>query len=298
MENISKEFTYNLADDIYHQTNDLKKTATLTYNGPAKKYVVVDSSTNKLTGATITQEQYETFNETNDEMYAVEVDCDKDTLICSILNVAINPEDVPNISEAVPGSNIPYVRDEPVLPDHTYEATEITYNKGSQSFDKPFPWKKPYITWEDKIQARNVMLTNYDRRLSEDLPTDLYNTVANYKQYLRDFPVTFGAAWNLTFTDAGAGYSVGDRLLISDPAYKNGTPAADILVTVTAVDANGAITGFEKTASYPYDYHPAAGTYNNVFYTSNSSGTGAVIQLSKVKTVDPWKITPEEPPLG
>ena len=36
MTNITKEFTYNIADDIYSQTNELIQTATATYNGPAK----------------------------------------------------------------------------------------------------------------------------------------------------------------------------------------------------------------------------------------------------------------------
>lgn len=298
MENITKEFTYNLPDDQYLQTAKDKKTGTLTYNGPAKKFVVVDKGTNKLTNAVIDEVQFETYNTGNNETYAVEVDCDKDTLICAMVNNGTNSDEVPNLTEDVPGSDIPYVRDNPSLPDHTYEVKEVEYDISTNSFIKPFPWKKPYITWLDKISARDVSLKNADRRLSEDLPESVYTAVAEYKQYLRDFPVTFGAAWDITIGSSGTGYVVGDRVLISDPVYKNNTAGSDILITVTEVDNTGAVTAFSKSNAYAYEYHPEAGTYNNVFYTASASGTGAIFNMSKVKTVSPWKITPKENPLS
>lgn len=298
MQNISKEFTYNIADDQYYQTDELKKTATVTYVGPEKQYVVVNSSTNKLTGSIITQEMFETYNDTNTEFYAVEVDCNSNPLICSLVDKGIDEDLYPNISEEIPGCDIPYVRDNPVMPDHTYERTEIEYDRSGQTFITPFPWKKPFVNWKDKLSWRNIQLAASDKHLSEDLPTNLYNSMLEYRQYLRDFPATFGATFSITIATAGSGYSIGDRFLINDPSYKNGQPAADILVTVVSVNDTGGVTSITKTDTSAYSYHPNAGTYNNVFYVTSSTGTGVSFNMSKVKTIDPWKITPKESPIN
>ena len=295
MTNISKEFTYNTTDDQYSQTNHNANVATLTYTGAAVKYLVINSSTNKLTGKIIPESQWDNgeFNNQDDGEYAVRVDCNKDTLICALIPADGNFEldKLATVSEDIPGSALPYVRNDPILPDHTYEVTEIQYNPSTEQFVKPFPWKAPIETWPEFITLRNKMLHNADHRLSEDLPESVYNKVAKYKKYLRDLPVTAGAAWNITLTATGTGYSVNDGLLISDPVFKNNTSAPDILLTVTAVDDNGAITGFTTSSKHCYNYHTSAASYTNVFFTTNSAGTGAVINMSKIATVAPHKIT-------
>lgn len=291
MTNITKEFTYNIADDIYSQTNELIQTATATYNGPAKKYAVVDADTNKLTSATITEEQFENFNDVNTKVYAIELDCNgPDSVICAMLDGGINPIGLPTVSETVPGCDEPFVTTDPVLPSDTYELKEIQYDRSSNTFVRPLPWKASEQTWQKLINYRNVTLTSADRTLSEDMPTNLYNKVVDYKQYLRDIPAIFGGAWNIVLGTAGAGYTVNDRILISDPVYKNGQSVPDILVTVDAVDETGAITKFSKSNALAYEYHTAAGTYNNVYYTSSATGSGATINMSKVATVPPHKI--------
>ena len=298
MTNITKEFTYDLADEQYHQTAHNRDTATSVYTGPAYMNLVVDSNTNKLTGATIADTEYEDYNNEEDGYYAVRVNCDTDTLMCAIMPGGTDSDATASISEDVPGSSIPYIKDDPTMPDHTYELTEIQYDRPNGTWVTPMPWKQPYITWEIELQWRNNALECADRTASDDLPSSLLNGVTAYKQYLRDYPQTFGATFGITVATAGTGYVVGDRMLISDPAYKNGQSAADILVTVSAVaDGTGAITAVTKSDTRAYSYHPQAGTYNNVFYTTSSAGTGATFNLSKVATVDPWKITPLENPL-
>lgn len=296
MENISKEFTYPVTDDQYSMTNEEGKTGTLTYNGPAKKYVVIDRDTNRMTGRCITESEWEAgFNDDDDsDVYAVEVNCDENTLICAMLQSGgsgINPETVPEIIEEIPGYPLAYTRNDPMLPDHVYEVEEIEYDPGAGVFVKPFPWKKPIDTWEDMLRRRNNLLANADKNLSEDLPTSIYNKVAKYKQWLRDLPEAFGVGWTVTIDAGGTGYVIGDRLLITDPRYKNGSNAPDILVTITEVNETGGITKFTRTTAYAHEYHPNAGSYENVFYSQNSAnGTGAVLSMSKVKLVQPWKI--------
>ena len=298
MTNITKEFQYNIADDIYSQTNELRQTATATYVGPEKKYAVVDAESNKLTSATITEEQFETFNDTNSDVYAVEIDCNgSDTVICAMLDGGINPIGLPVVSEDIPGSDNAFVRTEPVLPSDTYELKEIQYDRSNNVFVKPLPWKAPEQTWQDIIGYRNTTLSASDRTLSDDMPESLYNKVAEYKQYLRDLPVIFGGHWDIIIATAGSGYTVGDRMLITDPSYRNGQTVGDILLTVSDVDANGGITAVTKSNAAAYEYHKEAGTYNDVFNVQSATGTGATFNLSKVATVPAFKIFLKTHPL-
>lgn len=294
MEKITKEFTYDTTDDQYSQTNVNLETGTLTYHGDAVKYVVVDRETNKLSGGSIPENAWMDgeYNDTCETDYAVRVDCNEETLICALIATGGNYDidSIDTVSEQVPGSAMPYVRNSPMLPDHVYEVKEIEYNPTTNSFVKPFPWKAPISTWEDLILDRNNRLKNADRSLSEDLPESLYDLIAKYKKYLRNLPKIGGAAWRFELTNIGTGYSVGDQILISDPVFKNGTAAPDIVLTITAVDDNGGITDFSHSNAHCYTYHPEAATYSNVFNIQQSSGTGATITMSKIKTVNPWKI--------
>jgi hypothetical protein len=298
MNNINITFTYDLADDQYYQTNDLKKVATNVYHGPEKVYVVVDASTNKLTGAQITSTQHEYYNKANTTTYSVEVDCNEDTLICSFFNGSVDPAKEESF-EDIPYS-IPYCRPEPPLPDHTYDVLEVEYNPVTSSFKKPTVWKKPYVTWDDigtaKLGWRNNALAASDRQLSEDLPEALYNKMIEYRQYLRDFPIIYGASWTVTLVSGGTGFSVGDKLAVTDSRVKGGQLVNDLMITVTAVN-NGAITEFTVSSNRALQFKDAI-SFTDVYYTTNGAGLNANFTLSKTKTIDPWKITPMDSPLG
>lgn len=300
MNNITVTFTYDLPDDQYYQTTNLKKVATNVYNGPEKLYVLVDSTTNKLTGGQISETQHEAWNNMSHRDYSVEIDCNEDTLICSFFNGSVDP-DRQQISEEI-FLSMPYVRPEPPLPDHTYEVREVEYDRTLGKFKKPTVWKQAFVVWEksdeqsSKIHWRNTQLAATDRQMSEDLPLALYNRMAEYRQYLRDFTVTYGASWAVTMISGGAGFSVGDRLAVTDSKIKNDQIVDDVIVTVTAVN-NGAITEFTTSSTRALQFENAV-SFTNVYYTTNGAGTNANFTLSKVKTVDPWKITPIPSPLG
>lgn len=301
MTTITREFTYKIADDIYSQTDLNQSTATATYVGPEKKYAIVSKLTNKFTGATITEEQHATYNtiEDNEDFYSVELDANTSlVLVCAMLDGGINPIGLPTVSEDIPGQEAPFVRTEPVLPSDTYTLTEIKWDITTSNIVYPLPWAaEPNGGWDNLIKYRNTKLAASDRTLTDDMPTDLYNEVLAYKQYLRDFPVTMGASWDVTVATAGANYTVGDRFLISDPVYKNGTAADDIMIKVTSVDeGTGAITGISKGNATAYNYHPSAGTYNDVFNVPSASGTGATFNMTKVATVPAGKVQPKEHP--
>jgi phosphoribosyl-AMP cyclohydrolase len=296
MTNITKEFTYNVTDDQYSMTAVNTEIATATYVGAAFKNIVIDSETNCMTGGTVEDSQWDNgeFNNQLDGQYAVRVDCDADTLICALVadggrfDVATWPEQ----SEVVPGCPIPYVRNNPMLPDHAIEVIEVRYDRANATFVKPYPWKRTIQDWPDLLKQRMSQITSGDVNVSEDLPAILITRMAKWKKWLRDLPANAGASWNIVTATAGTGYSVGDGILINDPVFKNNGSVPDILLTVTSVNAGtGAITGFTHSNAHCYDYQLNAATHNSVFYTTNSAGTGAVFNLSKVETVMPHKIT-------
>ena len=295
-EEIRVQFTYNIADDQYYETSELELTATAEYVGPAKQYWQINVETDQWTGNHIPYEMHQTYNERLDDgFYSVELDCATNPMLCSLASTAfLDRDNWPTSSEEILGSD-PYVRDNPAAPDHTYEKTRIFYDKATGEF-KPLEWKKPFIDWDTRIKNRDNALRNSDRTLSEDLPEALYNTVAEYRQYLRDFTKIFGVSWYVNIDQGGLGYAVGDRIAISDPRLKAGIPVDDVMVTVTAVNS-GSITDI-KVSSHRALHIKEECSLSDVYFTTNGIGTGARFTASKNKLIDPWKITPKDNPLG
>lgn len=300
MENITQEFTYAIADELYSQTTVQQRTARLTYNGPEKKYLIFDADTNIATGSETTKEQYDTQDPDN-SLYIVEVDCNEETLVCAIFE-RMNIESfngVELLEEEIDGNIAPVEYHEPPLPFETYDMREIRYNRLEGSFVKPFIMTRDLADWDSIIDNRNNALAGTDHRVTDDLPEALYTKITDYRNYLRDLPEIYGVSWKITIDNGGSGYAVGERLSINDASYKNDQPANEIIITITEVDDNGAITKFSKHTHSQAFYHPEAGAYNNVFYTSNSvNGSGAQISVSKIKLVPAHKVRLQEDPLG
>jgi len=296
MTNISKEYTYKLPDDQYYTTDDLAKSATRIYEGPAEIALVVDLDTNKLSGGVIPVEEIDNFNDQTDHQRAVRVDCNEETLLCALVQ-DYDPDVLETISEDIPQSD-PYVRVDPPMPNHTYSERNVEYNFASQSWVKPFPYLEHGISWDERLVKRDTDLRNSDRTYSEDLPAPVAAKITAYRTWLRDFPKIYGVAWDITLDNAGSGFAVGDKISISDPDIKMGTTAGDIILTVTSVDESGAITGTSKKNNRVF-YHKPAVTFSDVYWSSNSAnGTGLSISVSKEKTIDPWKITGMDNPLS
>jgi len=297
MENeIRVQFTYDIADDQYHTTNNLKQTATAEYVGPAKQYWQIDVVTDQWTGAHIPYELHQTYNERLDDgYYSVELDCATNPLLCSLAATGyLDRDNWPTSSEEIPESD-PYVRDNPATPDHTYEKSQIFYNKEKGEF-KPLEWKLSSQDWDVRLKHRDNQLALADKNLSEDLPQALYNKMVEYKQYLRDFTTIFGVSWFVTIDNGGSGYAIGDRLAISDPRLKDGEATDDVMVTVTAVN-NGSITAVKTSGSRAFHIKEAI-SIRDVYFTTNGSGVGARFTASKNKLIDPWKITLKSNPLA
>ena len=187
---IIKDIDYDLPDDIYHQTNELGKRAYVKYKGPSKIHVWINSITNKIQGIETAPQGEMLFNGEmplpQGDHYLVEVDAEEDmtqAIVCAMFG-GVDPLSIPDVEETVPGQTSTYVRDKYPIPDHTYERDEIEYSPTSDSFITPFPWRKPIMTWTEKLKGRDRALANSDRLNSEDLPSGAKTLVENYQKYL------------------------------------------------------------------------------------------------------------------
>ncbi len=293
MSEVTVQFEYPVPDEQYHQTADENKIGRVKYKGPAKRYIWINNTTNTIHSEYPDEHAGKLVYDGNLPMpadtdcYLIEVDAKENPIICSLFG-GTSQEAIPDKEETVPGQTRTHVSDAFPDPLHAYEMTEIVYDPIAKDFIKPYAWKKPFVTWEDRIQRRNNLLEQADKTLSDDLPTDLYNAVEAHKQYLRDVLEQVGVDWTATIPTAGTGYAVGDMLLVQDPIYKNTTVVDEVKITVDAVDSDGAITGFTATNKRAL-YHPEAATYTECFFVTNGAGTGAKVTLTKIKQVDPWK---------
>lgn len=300
-ENIRVEFTYNIPDEQYHQTNEKQLTADWVYEGPSHKWIAIrenaegdDKPANTML-YTVPEEVAKEFNEDlSDGFYAVCVDCALEPEICLMID-GEDPTTRGTISEDLPDGK-QYVRSHPPLLDHTYELRKIIYDREKGEFVKPFPWKTSDRSWDDLKRWRTKTLAATDKRVSEDMPESLKTAFLEYRTYLRDLPEKYGASWTITVDAGGANYAVGDVIEVSDSRLKNGAAVDNPIVTVSAVDSSGAITAIATSNISCYAHHPAAGTYTSLINVTNGSGTGVSLKATKIKTVDPWKVTPDEPP--
>ena len=293
MSEITIQFEYPVPDEQYHQTADQNKIGRIKYKGPAKKYLWINNTTNTIHSEYPDEIAAKLVYDGNLPMpgntdcYLIEVDAKDNPEICSIFG-GTSQQAIPDKEEDVPGQTRKHTSDAFPDPAHAYEMSEIVYDPIAKDFVKPYPWKKPFITWPERIAFRNVLLAVADKTLSDDLPTDLYNAVTAHKQYLRDVLELTGVDWTATIPTGGTGYAVGDVLLVQDPKYKNTTVVDEVKITVDAVDGDGAITGFTASNKRAL-YHPEAATYTECFFVTNGAGTGAKVTLTKIKQVDPWK---------
>lgn len=198
---IEKTFTYDLADAYLYQTNDLKKVGTWTYKGPRYMWIFVDNNTKKIisrfhyterdNGADVPSPEGQT---------KVLVDADVNPIIASLIhNEWDYGKDLPQYEEELPDGS-KYGHCDPCAPDHTYELTEIEYDIENGEFVKPFPWKKPHVTWEEIIIWRNSALASSDLQVKLAMP-NMVEAWEEYRQKLRDLPAIFAGVdpWKIPF---------------------------------------------------------------------------------------------------
>jgi hypothetical protein len=70
---------------------------------------------------------------------------------------------------------------------------EIEYDPTTGKFKEPYPWVKPFISWDVQRLRRNMLLDLTDDKEVSDIPNSVKQKWAEYRQALRDLPQTYGA---------------------------------------------------------------------------------------------------------
>jgi hypothetical protein len=190
---ISVEFTYDVPDDYLYLTNDLGKTGIWTYDGPDKCWVLVDKATNRFVSVKTEADDGDVYP-VPPNIEKVFVNCQDNPLFCTIIGLdeIRDYSDLPQYEEQLPDGNV-YSRPAVPAPDHTYELQDIAYNPITKEFVKPYPWKKPHVTWNDIRAWRNSWLAYHDSKNVDDMPPALRTQWEEFRQKLRDIPQTYGA---------------------------------------------------------------------------------------------------------
>ena len=197
---IVKTFTYDIADAYLYQTNSLRRTAQWTYKGPRYLWTFVDMSTNKIMSRFhYTERDNGADVPTPPGQLKVMIDAAVHPEIASCIHNEINYRDLPQTTETLPDGST-YGHSNPIPPDHTYELTEIQYNSTTGQFVKPYPWKKPHMTWDMLKATRNAMLQGSDQKIAAATDTEKAEW-ETYRQKLRDLPRIFAGVdpWKVPF---------------------------------------------------------------------------------------------------
>lgn len=197
---ISKTFTYDLPDAYLHQTNTLGKTGTWTYTGPDKLWIYVNDETNKINSNFHYTERDNGADVPNDPgLTKVLVDANQNPLLASLIYNEVDYSTLDRDYETLPDGT-EYWCPNPTPPDHTYELIEIEYDPATGEFKKPYPWKKPHMSWEELKHVRTMLLKTSDGKVRTASP-DKVPLWEEYRQKLRDLPVTFAGIdpWKVPF---------------------------------------------------------------------------------------------------
>jgi len=197
MANIQKTLTYSLPDVMYSSTTDLGKTSTMNYDGPSEIVLWIDKETGYLEQCHCHEEEPDCPLPLHLRREILKADTDVNTIKIALLwggieepkvyEVSVGPSDQPNA----------------IIPDPTHIAEVYNEYALYDDYKKPLEFRKmersAYVEgWNFLRQERNHRLSNSDGKLAEDMPDSLKQQWREYRQKLRDMPVTWdGVPGNL-----------------------------------------------------------------------------------------------------
>lgn len=199
---ITKTCTYDMPDDYLYQTNLLGKTGSYEYEGPDKLWIFVSEETGKpLNGQVFTEKDDGDEVPSPPGMVKVFIDATVDTVMASMVWRHKDYSYLPTQTEDLPDGTS-YTRPIVQPPDHTFEFMECVYNINSNTWQTPFPWKRPHMDWDALRTARTALLAASDKTVATTLMSDEDRAAYEvYRQKLRDLPDTFAGVdpWKVMF---------------------------------------------------------------------------------------------------
>jgi hypothetical protein len=195
MTTITKEFTYNLADDYLALTNAEGRTGTWTYVGPDQIWLEIHSDTGALdnTGFFTIEEDGPNIP-VPEGIELVCVDCNINPLLCTLVG-ADEVKDyalLPQHTEDLPNGNT-YSRPADPTPDHTYNVDTAVYDSLTQEWS--YEWFSTWTTWDNIVSRRNMLLREVKKEILAltDAPDAVVNMLNAYKDELENLETTWAA---------------------------------------------------------------------------------------------------------
>jgi hypothetical protein len=190
---VTKTLTYKCPDEEYVSTDALNKTATVTYTGPDRLWVIVDEDSNKISLPAYTTRDDGDSVPVPPGMYKVELSAENhsDLIIMSLIDKSrmSEPEGIVDVEEPLPDGTV-YLKTDPLHLTTVHNLSDVTYDVNSKTWT--LPYRQADITWDDVINARNGLLTASDGRIAPDMPESLKNKWIEFRQKLRDIPTVLG----------------------------------------------------------------------------------------------------------
>lgn len=181
------------------------KTRKYTYHGPDKIWLQLGEDGKEKYGPLEASDIADGRPIPADVVEWFEVDCRENPLICQLRAGIVNElqemhtEDKPHPqSPEIPGYprySYPY----PLMPGDIFDKTSLKVVDGVITIDpisvnEKLHSKEEDITWDMIRDHRDLMLTQSDTSIAEDMPQELKDAWMDYRQKLRDLPAVMQAA--------------------------------------------------------------------------------------------------------
>lgn len=202
------EWTLNLPNEymVDHSFTD-GHTRTCVYDGPDKLYLIINNDTGKEEMGPITELEKADERPVPINCRYVEVDCISNPLICQLRGPILDEmeEDYDSFTHPQGGKDIDGYRSftyqTPLRPLDVYDPDTIHVDSDDNITiqARTIPWAvmgggDRVPDWNDVRAKRKQLIKNSDSEVTDDMPQELKDMWADYRQRLRDWPNVMEAA--------------------------------------------------------------------------------------------------------
>lgn len=180
MEKTTKQFTYKIADDYTHLTDDNDSSASWTWKGP--RFYDVECNASYIVQNVTALEDPDNFEDTLSEdewHFLIDTNTAEGALIASMYDP--NPDSdlgdsnvFPHRSIALPDGLV-YKRIHPPAPDHTYDRSKVKWDTDTNKLKRPLPYFPPFISW---AAVEGSLASCHDLYLETKADTETWNALS------------------------------------------------------------------------------------------------------------------------
>jgi hypothetical protein len=195
MSKVTKTFTFKVPDDYTLQEAENDSSVSFTYHGPHYLKVEIDRNNHYLNTDEITLEDWTLERAENPEENAVLINALAQPLEASIFWAMKDSDvaDLPTRTKTGP-DGLEYTYPWPLTPHRSYLRDDMTWNPDTLAWNKPYPFKRSWMTWEGITVQANSIQTKAQSWLDADSGGDSDLTAAWTK--IRDEAANKVNAWS------------------------------------------------------------------------------------------------------